>query len=276
MIKNNFMIRKFTGFLVVFLLLNICFIFADEVASNIQSVTLEDFELDQGGKPKRVWAAFPERFGRENNLDTGKSLQEVGWVEAWPEAYFGREGVYDDGNEKKTYKTSLGLKLEFNRKGYNKVEIVPMAEKEGKLVPAPIPFKGRVKQIDLWVWGSNYNYELVMVLVDYRGVYHRLPVGSLQHVGWKNFVVTIPTYIPQAVTYIPRQQPFAFVKFEIWTHPDERVTGAYIYIDHIKYLSDLMESKYDGYQLGEIETTKNLWDKAPKAPDTVQQSTTTK
>ena len=38
------------------------------------------------------------------------------------------------------------------------------------------------------------------------------------------------------------------------------------YIDHIKYLSDIFQAKYDGYDLGKIETVKNLWEKGPKAP----------
>lgn len=270
--KNNIIVKFFALFICI-LLLNINLLFADEKASNIQSVTLEDFELDQNAKPKRPWVAIPERFGRENNEDNGKSLQQVAWVEAWPEAYFGKEGTFDDGNEKKIYKTSLGIKLEFNRKGYNKVEVIPMKDDAGKLIASPIPFKGRVQQIDMWIWGANYNYEIEMVLKDFRGVEHRLPVGNIKHVGWKNFIVTIPTYIPQSISYIPKLQELTLVKFEIWTNPDERVTGAYIYLDHIKYLTDLMESKFDGYNLGDIEATKNLWDKAYKAPE--QQSTTT-
>ncbi|MBN2547034.1 MAG: flagellar filament protein FlaA [Spirochaetes bacterium] len=273
MTENISIIKKLFIIFVIFSLLNVFSIFPEEKASNIQSVTLEDFELDQNGKQKRLWIAVPERFGRENNSDTGKSLQEVAWVEAWPEAYFGREGKYDDGNEVKNYKTSLGVKLEFNRRGYNKVELYPVEEKDGKIIGNPIIFKGRVKQIDLWIWGSNYNYDMEMVLMDYKGIYHRLPVGNLKHIGWKNFIVTIPNYIPQTSSYNPNSLKFSLVKLEIWTAPDERVTGAYVYIDHIKYLTDLMETQYDGYNLGNDNTVKNLWEKAPKAPEKTQTTT---
>lgn len=272
MTENNCLLKRILIIFIIFSLLNVFSIYPEEKASNIQSVTLEDFELDQNGKQKRLWIAVPERFGRENNIDTGKSLQDVAWVESWPEAAFGRDGVYDDGNEKKNYKTSLGVKLEFNRRGYNRVDLIPVQEKDGKTVGSPIPFKGIVQQIDLWIWGSNYNYDMEMILIDYKGIYHRLPVGNMKHVGWKNFKVTIPTYIPQTSTYISSMEKFALVKLEIWTAPDERVTGSYVYIDHIKYLTDLMETKYDGFNLGEDNTVKNLWDKAPKSSEKTQPS----
>ena len=59
---------------------------------NLQSIVLEDFSLGQDGKPKRMWAAFPDRFGRKDNLESGDSLCEVSWINSWPEAYFGTEG----------------------------------------------------------------------------------------------------------------------------------------------------------------------------------------
>jgi len=235
--------------------------------SNMQSVVLEDFELDESGKPKRYWVAVPNRFGKEGSKESGKSLQEVSWIESWPEAYFGRDGVFDDGNGPKTYKNCLAVKIQFNRQGYNSVELYPLEEKDGKYYKKPIPFVGKVSQIDLWIWGSNYNYEMEVVLMDYKGTEHRLPIGSIRHVGWKNFTVAIPGYIPQAGEYILGDYQFSLVKLVIWTNPSEKVSGTYVYIDHIKYLTDIFARKYDGYNLGDKETVKNLWEKAPKAPE---------
>lgn len=255
--------------------------FAAEYTSNIQSLVLEDFELSQDGKPKRQWILIPDRFGREGNSDAGESLQTLRWVKAWPEAYFGKEvqgktnaeffyGPVDNEDNRKRYTdvsgTCLGMKLMFNRQGYNAVELYPLAEKDGKYVKQPLPFKGKVKQMDFWIWGANYDYFVEAVFVDFRNVEHRITVGSIKHVGWKNFVVTIPNYIPQSVTYIPSLKQLSLVKFVIWTNPEEKVSGAYIYMDHIKYLADVYSDLYDGYQLGTPDAIKTLWDKAPAPP----------
>jgi hypothetical protein len=233
---------------------------------NLQSLVLEDFELGQDGKAKRQWIAIPDRFGRKGNLESGDSLQQLSWINSWPEAYFGRDGKLTQGNDVKEYKTSLAVKIAFNRQGYNSVELFPLENKDGKLIKSPIPFIGIVKQMDLWIWGANYNYYIEAVFKDYKGVEHRLPVGSIQHVGWKNFILPIPNYIPQSGTYVLGQYQFSLVKLIIWTTPEEKVNGTYVYIDHIKYLSDIFDSKYDGYELGKTDAVNNLWEKAPKAP----------
>ena len=118
----------------------------------------------------------------------------------------------------------------------------------------------------MWIWGSNFFYEAEVVLIDFRGIEYRLPIGSLKHIGWKNFIVPIPNYIRQSGEYILGDYQFSLTKIVIWTTPKERVSGSYIYIDHIKYLSNIFQQKYDGYGLGDIDTVRNLWEKAPKAP----------
>ncbi len=251
----------------IIIILDVNFIFPENRTQNLQSIVLEDFELTTEGKPKRLWVAVPNKFGRKNSIESGESLQKLSWIESWPEAYFGKEGVLDEGNVKKEYKHCLALYLAFNRQGYNTIELYPLEEKDGKLVRSPIPFNGIVKQIDMWIWGANYLYDMEMVLRDYRGVEYRLPIGSIHHVGWKNFNIPIPTYVQQTGTYILGQYQFSLVKLVLWTTPKERVSGAYVYIDHIKYLTDIFDNRYDGYDLGKIDTVKNLWEKAPKAPD---------
>ncbi|MCK4799113.1 MAG: hypothetical protein KAT05_17205 [Spirochaetes bacterium] len=265
MLTKNQKLLTFTIFLII-LFFTVSILCADERTKNLQSVVLEDFEL-KDGKPKRSWIVVPNKFGRENNEDKGKSLQKLSWVQAWPDAYFGKDGVFDDGNEKKEYKNSLAVKMAFNRQGYNFVELYPVEEKEGKYLKKQIPFKGRVEQIDMWIWGANYNYNVEIVIMDYRGIEYRLEVGNIKHIGWKNFNITIPNYIPQSAAHIPSLKQFSLIKIVIWTTPKEKVSGAYVYFDHIKYLSDIFETNYDGYNLGNTETVKALWEKGPKAPD---------
>jgi hypothetical protein len=144
--------------------------------------------------------------------------------------------------------------------------LFPLAEKEGKYEKSPLQFKGKVSQIDFWVWGANYNYYMELVLQDYRGVEHRLSVGDIKHVGWKNFAVSIPNYIPQSVTYIPSDKSLSLIKLEVWTYPTEKVQGSYLYIDHIKYLADVKEDLYDGYILGDPDKANALWEKGVSQP----------
>ena len=252
----------------------------------LQTLILEDFELEgDGGAPKRYWTVVPDRVGREGNLASGKNLQELRWVKAWPEAYFGTEKEsgagefyfgqkkFDDENGviRHTDKsaTSMSVKLCFNRQGYRTVELYPLSKNEdsGKYEKAPIPFKGKVEKIDFWVWGSNFNYNLQLVLVDYRGVEHRLDAGSLKHIGWKSFSVEVPKTIPQSVLTIPSDRYLTFKKFVIWTDPNERVSGATYYFDHITYVSDVYSELYDGYKLGDREYVEELEKEAPQAPD---------
>lgn len=268
--------------LITFLFVNSIFLTSSEYKSNIQSIVLEDFELNSDGAPKKYWAIIPNRFGRKGNVDSGESLQKLSWIKAWPEAYFGLEipdkgkgeffyGPEETDENKAKYTdvsgTCLGLYLSFNKMGYNFVELYPLAKQEdGKYVKSPLKFKGKVSQIDFWVWGANYNYYMEMVLMDYRGVEHRLDLGTIRHIGWKNIVLKMPNYIPQSVTYIPSEKVLSLVKLIVWTYPTEKVSGANLYIDHIKYLADVRAELYDGYILGNKEKAKELWDQGVSQP----------
>ena len=269
-------------FVVCLVFFNVSSFYGTEYTSNIQSLILEDFELGTDGNPARVWALIPDRFGRKGSLDSGESLQKISWVKAWPEAYFGKEvadkgkgeffyGPSETENDRKRYTdvsgTCLGLYLAFNRQGYNMVELYPLAKTDdGKFEKSPLRFKGKVKQIDMWMWGANFNYYVEMVLLDYRGVEHRLDVGSIRHIGWKNFVVQIPNYIPQSIDYIPSSKVLSLLKLVVWTTPNEKVSGAYMYVDQIKYLADVYTELYDGYQLGDPSKIKSVWEKGSNGP----------
>lgn len=276
LLKNKFSLFIFVSMFFV------ASLFGSDRTTILQTIVLEDFELNADGSPKRYWTIIPDRFGRKGSIDSGESLQELKWIKAWPEAYFGLEknqvgrGEFfygpvatDEAKVKYTdaSATSIALKLNFNRQGYRIAELYPLSKgSDGKFAKTTIPFKGKVRQLDFWVWGSNYDYFMELVLFDYKGVEHRLNVGSIRHVGWKNFVVQVPNNIPQSVVYIPSGKVLSLAKLVIWTNPDERVTGASIYIDHIKYLSDVYSDLYDGYQLGDPEYVKNLKEKAPSQP----------
>ena len=187
-----------------------------------------------------------------------KDYPQMQLVHAWPEALYGK-----NRDNKPLY--ALGIHAKFDRKSYNYIELIP-AEKDssGKLVPKGIPIPGRVRSIDMWVWGANYNYTLDLYLRDYEGVDHVIHMGSLMFAGWRDLVGMISGAIPQSRTYIPRYAGLEMTKLVIWTAPDERVDDYYFFIDEITCITDLFESKFDGDDLADPTVLNNLWQQGNK------------
>ncbi len=48
-------------------------------------------------------------------------------------------------------------------------------------------------------------------------------------------------------------------KLVIKTEPTERVDDYYVYIDHIKVLTDMQESLFDGYNLQDPQKINDIW-----------------
>ncbi|UCB45886.1 MAG: flagellar filament outer layer protein FlaA [Spirochaetota bacterium] len=197
---------------------------------DIQSVVIDDFEDNDNN-----WQVTASRFTDEE----------------YPQLKFGVEGrpvgmssTYSEEDNKYV----MGVKAAFTRKGYNSVTIYP---EEELLVP------GRAETLDVWVWGANYYYNLEAHLRDYRGIVHRLPLGSLHFMGWRNLSVNIPKHIPQTVRYLPMEKPLSLVRLVIWTEPTERVDSYVIYFDHMKVLTDMYTQRFDGDELA--DRTDEIW-----------------
>jgi hypothetical protein len=187
-----------------------------------------------------------------------KDFPQMQLVRAWPEALYGR-------NKASKSLLALGVHGRFDRKSYNYIELIPAAkDSSGKLVPKGIPIPGRVKSIDMWVWGANYNYYLNVHLRDYRGIDHVLRMGSLLFAGWKDMSTTISGAIPQARQYIPRYAGLEVTKLVIWTAPDEKVDDFYFFIDEINVITDLFETRFDGEDLADPDSLNTLWQQGSK------------
>jgi hypothetical protein len=119
-----------------------------------------------------------------------------------------------------------------------------------------------VKNLDFWVWGSNYDYYMEVQLRDHRGVVHVLDLGAINFAGWRNLRVQIPTYISQSVQYVPQLKTLELVKLVLWTRPSERVDGFWVYLDQIKVFTDVFESPFDGEGLADPERIDELWNSA--------------
>ena len=87
----------------------------------------------------------------------------------------------------------FGVNVSYDRKGDNWFEVYP--SKDDK--PMELPFIGTVSQIDFWVWGANYNYNLEVLVRDADGRVITLKCGKLTFHGWRNVVINVPGYIKQ-------------------------------------------------------------------------------
>ncbi len=174
-------------------------------------------------------------------------------LKAFPDAVYGR-------NKENRDLESMGIHSKFDRKGYNYIEIIPAAkDNSGNLVPKAIPIPGRVQRMDLWVYGTNYNYRMDIFLRDYRGIDHVLHLGSLEFIGWRDLAVSVPGSIPQMRRYIPQFQGLELTKLVIWTAPDEKVDDYWVFIDELTILTDMYRTRFDGEDLADPDYLNQLW-----------------
>jgi hypothetical protein len=223
-------------------------VLADELTKTITARSIANFD---DPATNTNWIVQGSRFAT-------KDYPQMTLVKTWPESLYGK-------NKQNKSLFALGIHGKFDRKGYNFIEIIPAKKgSDGKLTPAAIPIPGRASSIDMWVWGSNYNYTLDAHIRDYQGIDHVLHFGTLMFAGWKNLVAGIPTSIPQARRYIPRYQGLELTKLVLWTAPDEKVDDFFLFIDEVNALTDLFETRFDGESLADVDTLNELWAQGSK------------
>ena len=237
--------------LVVVLLIPMAIAAQQQATTNYQSIVIEDFDN-------------PDESQREVNA--GKFIADgyprMAYVNTWPQALYRQE---PDGRTLQ----SLGVQAAFTRQGYNYVEFVPVEQnQDGETVPRGIPIPGEVNNLDMWVWGSNFDYYVDIHLRDYRGMTHVLKLGDINFRGWRNLRIQIPTWIPQSSRYTAELRNGQFesdlrslelVKIVLWTRPQERVNGFFVYFDEIKVETDMYRDPFDGEELRDPQYVEQLW-----------------
>jgi hypothetical protein len=219
---------------------------ADDQTVNLESRILESFDGDSA----YVWKVSASKFATKTDKET---FPKVSYVDSWPIALHGTN------HEGKTYK-SLGIWGRFDRKEYNWIDFYPVAKDGGEnALPAEIPIPGRARLLDIWVWGSNFNFYMEAYIRDFKGVVHILQMGDLDYQGWRSLKSNIPESIPQAKRTLPARQGLALVKFRIWTRPVERVDDFQVYFDQVKILTDTFETLFDGDELADPARVQELW-----------------
>ena len=222
--------------------------YGDDVTIDLESKVLEAFN----GDSEYVWKTDASKFATKTN---DGSFPQLSYVAAWPIAAFGNNR---DGNQDLK---SLGIHGRFDRQVYNWIDVYPVKADDTSDNPAPaeIPMPGRVRNLDLWVWGANLHLYIEAYVRDYRGVVHILRMGDVSYSGWKNLRVNVPNHIRQAKRILPSLAGLTFVKFRVWTQPIEQVGDFYVYFKQFKVLTDVFESYYDGDDLADPERVQELW-----------------
>jgi len=256
---------KYGGIKAVCLILLACITvfsaYGQEKTVDLTSVILEHFGGDtshEWNEARNVrnfdfsWVLAASKFASKSTDEEGNEVEYpiMAYLDTWPIALYGynREG--------KDIK-SLGIHGRFDRRGYNWIDVYPVGS-DGT-TPFEIPMPGRIRYIDLWVWGANLNFTMEAYVRDHIGVVHTIPLGSLDFTGWKNLRATIPTYVRQAKKILPNLAQLKFVKFRVWTMPTEQVHDFYIYLKQLKVLTDLFEYPFDGDELSDPDYMPTLW-----------------
>ncbi|MBN2737972.1 MAG: flagellar filament outer layer protein FlaA [Spirochaetales bacterium] len=252
--KQKLWARK--AFIFLLLLIFLGNIYAEDKTLSLESVVLDDMDAD----PTANWIVSASEF-------TAKGYPQVAKVMAWPEALHGKT---KEGMEY----YCLGVRAGFDVKAYNYLEIVPAKPSDSSTpeediifndangkswVHKPVTFIGIAKALSVWVWSANYNYYFEAHIEDHNGVVHVLPMGDLDYMGWRNLRVEIPTAISQTSANAAKSKALKLIKFMVWTRPTEKVSEFFLYVDHVKILTDKFVSRYDGDLMEEPDFMNDVW-----------------
>ncbi|MDR3302907.1 MAG: flagellar filament outer layer protein FlaA [Treponema sp.] len=242
--------------------------FGDERALVLEAKVMDTF--DEGAENPYgplEWKIEGSKFSTKKDAageDLESPFPRLLPIKAYPQALV-RPGSDTDTSNMRV----LGINSSFTRRGYNWIDVYPEGpDNAEKGIGFDIP--GRIRYIDMWVWGSNLNYSLEAYFRDYNGLVRTVNMGSLAYEGWKNLQVPIPANFPQTRKVLPYLTPLRFLKFRIWTSPTEIVDqldptdphkkiGVYVYFDNLRILTDTFEGAYDGEELADRKTVGDLW-----------------
>ncbi len=200
---------------------------------------------------------------------SASTYPKIVMANAWPEDKYGVSP--ENAEELKAF----SINASFMHRGYNWVEISPGRNVNGKLEIVPLELTPEVKGISVWVWGSNYNFDLDVVVVDREGIEHRLRMGKLNFMGWRNMSVLIPKSVaPKSIypfgknlTLYPFGQNLKLRSFIITTNPRESAENFYVYFSDVTTSSVVRRYfDFDGSDLVDPKKVAEVWSNATTAP----------
>lgn len=130
----------------------------------------------------------------------------------------------------------LGLKVDFVRRAFDEILIKP---------DSPIQIRGVVKSVSFWTIGRLYNHNISLLFTTYSGQKLVIPVGTMNHYGWKKMEVEIPESIVQTDPNYPCYGGMEFTGFLISLDAMEIRGDYYIYFDDLRITSDIALESYN-------------------------------
>lgn len=124
----------------------------------------------------------------------------------------------------------IGVRTDFYRRGSATISLRPVR---------PIPVPGIVKTISLWVAGRNFNHHLSIVVEDYFGNVNVLPMGRLNHTGWRQMTVAVPPTIRQRNPHYNTETGLRIRGLVIDANIEEAFGTFYVYFDDMRAVTDL-------------------------------------
>jgi len=128
----------------------------------------------------------------------------------------------------------IGAKVSFLRRGVTEFLIKPIR---------PLPVEGIAKTVSVWVVGRNIDHELSLLIFDSAGERSVIPMGKLNHSGWKKMTVTIPPHIEQRDYHYGYKTGISIEGFIVDCNIDETYGRYYIYFDDLRAVTDLFDEE---------------------------------
>lgn len=216
--------------------------FAQPSSKSIETFVMDSFDSADGQNYMYNGKALSWDWAVNSSRFIAEGYPKTGYYEGIPNSL--KQLLKGQDQEHKVF----GVKTAFNRKGDNWFEVYPTVD--GK--PYEVPFVGNVSTMDFWIWGSNYNYYLEVLVRDATGRTHVLPAGSLAFSGWRNIIINIPGWLQQKSHLRSGPDTMTFVGFRIRSDADEYVDNFVVFFDQLKYTSNSLSFIYDGYELNDV------------------------
>ncbi|MBQ0167420.1 MAG: flagellar filament protein FlaA [Treponema sp.] len=232
---------KQSGVICVIALLLLMFsvpVFAQPNMKSVETIMIDTF--DTKDDMEWNWSVQASKYIHIGE-DASDTYPKMGYFQASPNSL----KAYRTANDPEPY--VLGVQVSYDRKGDNWFEVYPTDKETGKVYE--IPLLGTVTQLDVWVWGANYDYYLELLLRDADGNVHVVPACTLNFQGWRNVIIDMPSTVRQQSRLRSGPETSYFIGFRVHADANEYADDFVIYFDQLRYSTNTLNNIYDGYEL---------------------------